>query len=439
MSTATHQYLFTMWEGGGTLPPELGLARRLIDRGHLVHVLADPTVEDDALAAGCTFSSWQRAPHRTSLDPQQDLLKDWEVRNPLAMLRRVRDAFVAEPAGRFAADTADAIEDVRPDAVVSDFMLFGALIAGQAAELPVVPVVPNIWMLPTPGAPAIGPGFAPARTALGRGRDAVMRAMANRVFDRALPALDAARASHGLAPLDSFWDQVLGVERILVLTSPTFDIASSTVPPNVRYLGPVLDDPPWATLATPPVSATGSREDGHRDDDPLVLVGFSSTFQDQGPLLRRVVDALAERPLRAIVTLGQMLDSSEVPPRPNVEVVEAAPHGPILERAALAITHCGHGTTMKALAAGVPLVCLPMGRDQNDTAARVVHQGAGVRLSPAASARRIGRAVDDVLGDERYRSAAQRLATTMRREMEEVDIVGELEAVLPLEHRERVP
>lgn len=72
-------------------------ARRLLERGHTVHVLADPTVEDDALAAGCTFSAWQRAPHRTSLHPSQDLLKDWEVNNPFSMLRRVRDVFVAEP------------------------------------------------------------------------------------------------------------------------------------------------------------------------------------------------------------------------------------------------------------------------------------------------------------------------------------------------------
>jgi UDP:flavonoid glycosyltransferase YjiC (YdhE family) len=35
---------------------------------------------------------------------------------------------------------------------------------------------------------------------------------------------------------------------------------------------------------------------------------------------------------------------------------------------------------IKALAAGVPLVCLPMGRDQEDTAARVTLSGSGVRL-----------------------------------------------------------
>ncbi len=426
MTARTLRFLFPMWEGGGTIPPQLGVARRLISRGHSVHVLADPTVADDAEAAGCAFTPWQRAPHRTSLDPSQDLLKDWEVGNPFAMLRRVRDVFVAEPAARFAADTAEAIDDVRPDVVVPDFMLFGTIIAAQAAELPVTPMIPNIWMLPTKGAPAIGPGFGPPSTWLGRTRNAVMLAMANRVFNRALPTLNAARTAHGLAPLTSFYDQVLGADRILVLTSPTFDFASPSAPPHARYLGPMLDDPSWAEPWQSPWA-----ED---NEDPLVLVGFSSTYQNQGPLLRRVVEALDKRPVRAVVTLGQMLDPHEVPGTPKVNVVVSAPHTPILDDAALAITHCGHGTTLKALAAGVPLLCIPMGRDQNDTAARVVHHGAGIRLSPKASATHVGDAVDRLLTDRTYTAAAQRLAAAIARELHTSDVAAELETVAELYH-----
>lgn len=429
MTAGGLQFLFPLWEGGGTIPPQLGVARRLLDRGHRVHVLADPTVADDAHAAGCTFSAWERAPHRTSLDPAQDLLKDWEVSNPFSMLRRVRDVFVAEPAERFASDTAEAIAFIQPAVVVPDFMLFGAIIAAQAAELPVAPMIPNIWMLPTKGAPAIGPGFGPPKTLLGRSRNAVMLALANRVFNRALPTLNSARAAHDLAPVDSFYDQVLETDRILVLTSPTFDFASPSTPPNARYLGPILDDPSWAEPWQSPWT-----ED---TEDPLVLVGFSSTYQDQGPLLRRVVEALAKRPVRAVVTLGQMLDPSEVPGTHNVHVVPSAPHTPILEQAALVITHCGHGTTLKTLAAGVPLLCIPMGRDQNDTAARVVNQGAGIRLSPTASVSKIGQAVDRLLADHTYTAAARRMAAAIGEELRAVDIAAELETVAA-SHRERM-
>jgi MGT family glycosyltransferase len=415
------RFLFPMWEGGGTIPPQLGVARRLLERGHRVHVLADPTVEDDARAAGCTFSPWRRAPHRTTLDPADDLLRDWEVSNPFAMLKRVRDVFVATPAADYAADTRDAISSIQPHAVVPDFMLFGAIMAAQAAQLPVAPVITNIWMLPTEGAPAIGPGFAPPKTVVGRARNALMLAVANRVFNAALPTLNQTRTAYGLPPLTSFYQQVLENPRVLVLSSPTFDFASSTVPANVRYVGPILDEPCWAQPWTSPWPAD--------HPDPLVLVGFSSTFQDQGPLLRRVVEALSALPVRAVLTRGQMLDPAEVASTDNVHVVASAPHGDVLEHASLVVTHCGHGTTLRALAAGVPLVCIPMGRDQNDTAARVVHHQAGVRVAPRASAAVIRAAIQRVLDDTRYRANAARIADVIADEATGIDVADELEAL----------
>jgi hypothetical protein len=59
--------------------------------------------------------------------------------------------------------------------------------------------------------------------------------------------------------------------------------------------------------------------------------------------------------------------------------------------------------TMRSLAAGAPMVCMPMGRDQNDTAARVVYRGAGVRLRPDAATEKIGEAIVDVLSNPKYR------------------------------------
>jgi len=162
-----------------------------------------------------------------------------------------------------------------------------------------------------------------------------------------------------------------------------------------------------------------------------VLVGFSSTYQNQGPLLRRVVTALSSLPVRAVVTTGQMLDVREVSATGNVAVVASAPHRQVLAEASLAVSHCGHGTTMKALAAGVPMVCIPMGRDQNDTAARVVHHGAGVRLPPRASVARIRTTVRRALGDDRLRRGASSLASAIAAGRDTHDVVLELEALAP--------
>ena len=421
MTTQRRQFLFTMWEGGGTVPPELGVARRLVDAGHRVHVLGDPTISASAQSIGCSFSPWERAPHRTSLDPEHDILKDWETTNPLVMMRRVRDRFIAGPAADFAADTAVAIERVQPDALVTDYLLFGSILAAQGAGVPVATLVPNIWMIPSRGTPSIGPGFGPAKTFLGRGRDAMMLRVTNRLFKGGLPALNAARAERGLERLTSFYDQTLQADRIFVLTNASFDYASGVVPSNVSYVGPILDEPDWVEPYTTSVLESSAH--------PIVLVGFSSTYQQQGPLLQRIVDALTTLPVRGIVTLGQMLDDDVVRSSANVAVVRSAPHGQILAEAALAISHCGHGTTMKTLAAGVPMVCLPMGRDQNDTVARVVHHGAGLRLSPNASVADIRAAVTKVFDNDSYRASAQRLAEAITSEQRTTNLIGELETV----------
>jgi len=419
MNAGKKRFLFATWEGGGCVPPVLGVASRLLERGHRVKVLADPTIREEAEAAGCAFTPWRRAPHRTDLLPENDFIRDWETTNPISMLRRYRDTFLVGPAADYAQDTLEALEREPADVFVPDYVLFGAIMAGEKAGVPTVALVPNIWPLPVRGAPPFGSGLSPAKSALGRGRDALLYAFTHRLFQPALPRLNQVRRELGLAPLASFFDQPLSARALLVLTSASFDFCSRFVPPNVHYVGPVLDDPKWAASWKPPWDPANT--------DPLVLVAFSTTFQNQGATLRRVVDALAPLRVRALVTLGEMMDAEHVTSKGSVVVVRSAPHREVMARAALVVTHCGHGTTLKALAAGVPMVCLPMGRDQDDTAARVVHRGAGVRLSPKASTRAISRAVQEVLGDEKYRAAARSFGAVIEQECARIDVAAELE------------
>ena len=42
--TPRRSYLFALVDGGGTVPPELGVAQRLVDRGHDVTVLAEDSM-----------------------------------------------------------------------------------------------------------------------------------------------------------------------------------------------------------------------------------------------------------------------------------------------------------------------------------------------------------------------------------------------------------
>jgi len=413
------RFLFVEWEGGGNLPPALGLARRLAARGHDVRVLSEPCNAAEVRAAGAEFVPYRRAPHRRDKSPASAYVRDWEAGNPLAAFALLRERLFFGPAAALAADVLDELGRRSADAVAVSDGLFGGLLAAERAGLPAALLVPGCYPYPAPGLPPIGTGAAPARGPLGRGRDAAGRMLVTRLYARGLPVLNAARAGLDLAPLGHPFVQVTRAARVLVLTSRAFDFPARALPPNVRYVGPVLDDPAWAADWASPWSA------GH--PDPLVVVGLSTTPQGQEALLRRAIDALGGLPVRGLVTTGPTLDPAAFPAPPHVVVRAAAPHARIFPEAAAVVTHAGHGTVIRALAAGTPLVCLPLGRDQADNAARVVARGAGVRLAPTASPAAIGDAIRRVLAEPRFRAGARRLAAAIADEAGRPDALAELE------------
>ncbi len=410
-----HTYLFALVDGGGTVPPELAAARRLVDRGHHVTVLAEDTMADEVAATGAVFRRWASAPNRPSRQPDDDPYRDWECSNPLQLFKRLLDRQFIGPAPAYAADVLAAVEDRRPDLVVCSMFGLGAMVAAESAGIPFDLLLPNIYLLPADGMPPMGLGLQPATNATGRMRDRIISGLTERSWAKGLDGLNALRRDLGLEPLGRLWDQAGRARRQLVLTSEAFDFPA-TMPGNVRYVGAVLDDPAWVGASQAP-SGT----------DPFVLVAMSSTFQDQQASLQRVVDALGTLEVRALVTTGPTIDPSLITHEPNVEVVAAAPHRELLPHAQLVVTHGGHGTVVKSLAAGVPLVILPHGRDQGDNAARVVARHAGLKLSRTAKPKAIATAITKVLDDPSFADAARRLGEVIRADASAGALVRELE------------
>ncbi|GAB7190671.1 hypothetical protein NUM3379_13770 [Kineococcus sp. NUM-3379] len=411
------RYLLALWEGGGTVPAELGVARRLLAAGHAVTVLGDPTMEPDVAAAGAAFRPWVEAPHRVHPGVDGDLFRDWECRTPLGQFARLRDRLVTGPAGAFSRDTRRVVAEVSADAVVVNCALLGAVVGAESLGVPAACLMPNIYMAPAPGLPPLGPGLRPARGPLGRARDGALNAAVGRLWARGTGDLNGARAVLGLPPVRSVFEQWDRCARVLVLTSRAFDFPAE-LPANVRYVGPVLDDPAWVEPFEPPAGG-----------EPFVVVGLSSSYMDQVPLLRRVVAALDTLPVRALVTTGPAVHPADVPGTARVTVVRSAPHAQVFPRAAVVVTHAGHGTVVKALAAGVPVLGLPMGRDQADNVARLVHHGAGLGLRPTASTPAIAGAVRRLLADPGFGSAARALGARIRADAGNTPVVAELEAV----------
>ncbi len=412
-------YLFALVDGGGNVPPELSAARQLLARGHSVTVLAEDSVMEDVGATGAEMIRWLHAPNRKDRRPENDPARDWECKYPWQLVDRIAKTLIIGPAADYARDVSDAIDRCRPDVVVCSMFCVGGMVAAEAAGIPFVPLFANVYPLPADGLPPFGTGLRPARGPVGRYRDRVLNRLTEYLWDASgLSRLNALRRQYGLAGVSHTLDQLRSARRQLVQTSADFDFPW-TPPANVRYVGPVLDDPVWAQ--TPWMPPAGGA--------PLVLVAMSSTFQDQVGCLQRVLDALGTLKIRGVMTAGPAIDVTELTSPANVTILERASHQQILQHAALLITHGGHGTAMKALAAGVPMVLLPHGRDQGDTATRVTLRGAGISLSRTAASSTIAAAARRVLQNDSYRTAAQRLGANIRRDAESDALVRELESI----------
>jgi UDP:flavonoid glycosyltransferase YjiC (YdhE family) len=146
-------------------------------------------------------------------------------------------------------------------------------------------------------------------------------------------------------------------------------------------------------------------------DAPLVYLTFGSVVPGTEAfprLYRAAIEELAELPVRVLVTIGDKRDPRALGPLPpSVHVERWVPQADVMPHAAAMVGHGGSGTTLQALAAGVPQVVIPLFADQPANARRIDELGAGIALDGAAG---VGQAVTALLEDRRYRTSARAVA-----------------------------
>jgi UDP:flavonoid glycosyltransferase YjiC (YdhE family) len=113
--------LFVTWDGGGAVPPALGIARELQARGHAVRFLGHPEQADALRARGVEVAP-SRHTRGFAGRPQSSTVALMAVFAERALGRDLLDAVAERPA----------------DLVVVDCFMFGALDAARRAGLPYV-------------------------------------------------------------------------------------------------------------------------------------------------------------------------------------------------------------------------------------------------------------------------------------------------------------
>jgi MGT family glycosyltransferase len=408
----------TLLAFSGNAPPQLALTRVLVERGHEVRVAGHRGAQARIERTGAEFVPIRRWwPDLDMTRPETDPVRDWEARTPLGAAKRMRDAPIA-PLRDATREYVEMLGDWSADVIVFDWLFIAAAVAAEHVGTPAVALVHCPYPFPVRGAPPLFSGLKPMSGPVGAARDRLLSAMTSRFSSAGLPALNDVRAEHGLMPLQDWNAQVRGVQAIYVMTAPELDFSSrAQLPANVHYVGPAFEpfETEWDSL-WPSENA-----------DPLVLISFSTSYMNQRALAQRVLDAVAGLRVRALLTAGPALDPSQLRIPDNARSVGFVSHRAVLPHAALVITHAGWQTVNAALADGVPLVCIPDGRDQPDNAARVVVAHAGVRVSKKSSPEKLRRVISQALEDQSIKQGARVMAGALARNDGATVIANELE------------
>ncbi|MGH3860677.1 glycosyltransferase, partial [Actinokineospora sp.] len=115
-------------------------------------------------------------------------------------------------------------------------------------------------------------------------------------------------------------------------------------------------------------------------DQPLVYLTLGTAFGQVG-VLRTAISGLATLPARVVVAAGPTVEIADLGATPdNVTVLPWVSQADLLPHTDLVVHHGGSGTTLGALAAGVPQLFIPQGADQFVNADAVTAGGAGLQL-----------------------------------------------------------
>ena len=283
--------LFVCHDAGGTIPPVLAAAHGLAELGTRVSILSQPSVRRRAESAGHAFFAFSH-------------LDDYDRDQPIeSQLSRSIPALTGAEVGE---DLVATLEREQPDLVVVDPNLTGALAAAESVGPPSVVLLHSVYET------FVDTWFGDLWPVLGE-------------------TINATRRHFGRGPVTD-WASLFDAHELLISPVPAMFDAGFERPPAMRSYG----------FLVPP--ALGERVDFPAGDEPCVLVSLSTTQQNQSELLASIVEALAELPVRGLVTTGGAVSPKALPAPANVAITEFADHAYALARAAVMVAHGGLGS-----------------------------------------------------------------------------------------------
>ena len=322
----------------------------------------------------------------SAAEAERALAPVWSPETSPGMLVVVQELFIGLHARHALPGMLDVVRTWRPDVVVRETLEFASALAAEREGIPQVRVGIHLDS-DTDAAP--------------------------RLLGVATPALDLLRPEIGLEP---------DPEATAIRDSPVLTLAPASTSGAAEAL---------RFRDTAPEPAARELPEWGDPAAPLVYVSFGSeaAASHHFPgVYRRAALALAELPVRTLVTIGERREPAELGPLPpSVRVERWVAQAAVMPRASAMVGHGGSGSTLIALAAGVPIAFVPLFVDGPTNASRVQELGAGIVAEDLA------RDVETLLVEPRHRAAARALAGEI------AALPPATDAVAVLERYARVP
>ena len=394
----------------GHVGPLAAVAGELVARGHRVVAYTGVKHRSRFEQVGAQWVPWAQAQDFDDADLAATFPRVGNGKGWAAQMANMRDILVGTAAGQ-AADIVAAGKMVPFDVVVADQLAVGAPIGAEALGVPWVTVCVTPLGLSSRYLPPFGMRLAPGTNAVGRGRDAVLRAVASFgqrvVFTRPVNGL---RAAHGLGPA-----AVPGTDGqhspwlVLAQAVPGLEYQRPDRPGQVHFVGRLAGAPATHELPSWWGELVAARDCGK----PVVHVTQGTLDTDPDDLLRPVMRAVADAVV--VLTTGGAPVQTLGPLPSHVYAAPFIAHDELLPLVDAVVSNGGWGGVLAAVEAGVPLVVAGDTLDKPEVARRVAWSGAGLDLrtdrpKPAA----LSAAVHRVLNEPSFRARARELSIAMR-------------------------
>jgi MGT family glycosyltransferase len=369
------------------------LAAELVARGHRATFVHQADAEPVARRWGGDFHA---------LEASADTIDSWT--RPMAKIRGLAGlggtiADMARQTDMICKQAPTALREIGADAVLTDQIEAGG---GLVAEHLGVPWISMASALPINREAGIPPPYVGWRydpSDRGRWWNEGAYRISDLLMRRVGDVLEHHSRAFGLKPrrrIEDCFSPSLQVAQAVA----GIDFPRQELPFGFHYLGPFRN-----AVEEPFDLPSGLKK------APLVYCSLGTLQGSRFGLFRNIAAACADLGLNLIITHGGRLSRDEAAALPGAPMVyDFLPQEAVLRHADLVVSHAGFNTVMDALAAGLPMVAVPIAFEQPAIAARLTRSGvAEVVTRRSATRASLRKAIEKVLREPGYRVRAKEI------------------------------